>query len=141
MNKQETNKNPAALKKIELLRKRIDKLDTYLIAVLKRRFQIVKQIGALKKEMNLPVFQKSRWTNLIRDRIKMNQGSDGIKSMSSLFIRDLFTLIHSESLDLQQKLRKSKMREENIKDSRKNWERVGNSKELSGLRNGATEKH
>ena len=100
-------KNLAALKKIDRLRKQIDHLDTRLITLLKKRFQIVKRIGNLKKEMNLPVFQKSRWTQLMRDRIKLSQEPNGQRTLSSLFIRDLFTLIHSESLDLQEKLKQN----------------------------------
>ena len=115
MIKSNSNKNLAALRKIDLLRKRIDKLDTRLIEILKKRFHIVGQIGRMKKEMGIRIFQKSRWTQLIRDRIKLTQGADGQRTISSLFIRDLFTLIHSESLDLQEKLRKPKMRKKDIK--------------------------
>ena len=111
MNRQDTNKGLATVRKIELLRGKIDKLDGRLILLLKQRFQIVEQIGALKKELGIPIFQKSRWTRLIQNRIKLTSQSDGNRKMSSLFIRDLFTLIHSESLDLQKKLRKPKMRE------------------------------
>ncbi|MEO7162080.1 MAG: chorismate mutase [Bdellovibrionia bacterium] len=110
-----SDKNLEAIRQIELLRKKIDNLDTRLIAILKKRFQIVRKIGKLKKEMSIPVFQKSRWTQLIRDRIKLGIEADGQKTISSLFIRDLFTLIHSESLDLQQKHRKSKMQKRDIK--------------------------
>ena len=111
MNRQDTNKGLATVRKIELLRGKIDKLDGRLILLLKQRFQIVEQIGALKKELGIPIFQKSRWTQLIQDRIKLTTQPDGTKRISSLFIRDLFTLIHSESLDLQKKLKKTKMRE------------------------------
>jgi chorismate mutase len=109
------NNNLAALRKIDLLRKKVDHLDTRLISILKKRFHLVRQIGKVKKEMGLPVFQKSRWTQLIRDRIKLGLEADGRRSISSLFIRDLFTLIHSESLDLQAKHRKSKMPKRDIK--------------------------
>jgi chorismate mutase len=108
MNKQFVKSAEATLKKFALLRNQIDNLDARLIVLLKKRFHVVRQIGHIKRELGLPVFQKSRWTSLLRDRMRLSKDPDGELTLSSLFIRDLFTVIHSESLDLQEKLKKLK---------------------------------
>ena len=133
----------ATLKKIDRLREQIDHLDRRLITLLKKRFQIVRQIGTLKKEMGLPVFQKSRWTQLMRDRIKRSRGPNGRRTLSVLFIRDLFTLIHSESLDLQEKLKNYKVRKKvNVRsENETNTPQTKNRSTINAIKNSKAGEH
>jgi chorismate mutase len=109
------------LNRNEELRKKIDELDTRMISLLKSRFLLVTEIGLIKKDLGLPVFQKSRWSKLLRDRIKLTQ-DDPTKEgkLKRLFVRDLFLLIHSESLDIQEKIRNGKLGKKIINTSKQN---------------------
>jgi len=46
--------------KIEDLRQRINEIDQELVRLLELRFQVVKEIGAYKKEHNLPILDAKR---------------------------------------------------------------------------------
>ena len=89
------------MKKLENLRQRIDRLDDQLLHVLKKRFQIVNQIGILKKELKLSAMQPQRWDKVIKARLKIAEQMKLRKS----FILEVFNLIHQESLQQQNNLR------------------------------------
>jgi monofunctional chorismate mutase len=48
------------LEGIQELRKEIDKIDDEIIDLLKRRLEIARKIGKIKKERHLPVLDKER---------------------------------------------------------------------------------
>ena len=51
------------------LRKEIDEIDTQLLALFERRMDVSKQVGAYKKERNLPVLVLEREQMVIKSRI------------------------------------------------------------------------
>ncbi len=55
--------------KLEELRSEIDKLDEELIDILRRRMNIVEEIGKYKKENNITILQLKRWSRVIRSRV------------------------------------------------------------------------
>lgn len=85
------------MKKLDNLRRKIDQIDNQLLTVLQKRFEIVCQIGKLKKEIKLPPLQPQRWKEVVRARLKTAE----TMGLRKKFIRELFDLIHQESLDRQ----------------------------------------
>jgi len=73
--------------RLENLRKQIDKIDKSIISLLAERMKIVKEIGRIKKENNLPVFDKSRWQEVIKSK----KG----------FIKKIWKIIHEEALKIE----------------------------------------
>jgi len=51
---------------LENYRNQIDTLDFEIIYLLSRRFQIVKEIGNIKKEANIEPYQPDRWEALMK---------------------------------------------------------------------------
>ena len=79
------------------LRKIIDEIDDELINVLKRRLQIIEQIGAYKKDRNITIFQLDRWQEILRTR---GQWADKI-GVSRQHVEKICQLLHEESIRVQ----------------------------------------
>lgn len=79
------------------LRGRIDALDKELVDVLARRMDISRQIGAYKKESNIPVVQAERYGDIMATRIEAAQRL----GLSPEFMRVLLSAVHEESVRLQ----------------------------------------
>jgi chorismate mutase len=85
---------------LDLLRSRIDALDTELIETLAARNEIVKQIAMYKKNNNVMALQIDRWTKMMNTRVDI-----GTKmSLDPVFIKILFQLIHEDSVRAQTEL-------------------------------------
>lgn len=82
---------------LKIYRHQIDTLDKELIALLARRFEIVKQIWVVKKEEKMEILQNDRWNELLNDNIEI--GKELLVSES--IIRDIWERIHEESLELE----------------------------------------
>ncbi|WP_162146885.1 chorismate mutase [Acholeplasma granularum] len=50
------------------LRKRIDQLDYDIVKLLELRFQVVKEIGAYKKEHQLPIYDPKREEEVLQSK-------------------------------------------------------------------------
>ena len=80
--------------KLTNLRLEIDAIDQKLLETLARRFDVVVEIGGLKKEMKLLPLDENRWAMVIQDRM-----SKGEKlGMTSDFVERIYTIIHDEAL-------------------------------------------
>lgn len=89
--------NPLFENKLEMLRNRIDSLDSELLEVLSSRMEIVREIGRYKKENNVTALQINRWAQLMEDRVKLGQKL----SLNKTFTQILFQLIHEDSVRMQ----------------------------------------
>lgn len=89
--------------KLRELRKIIDEIDDELMNVLKKRTQIVEQIGAYKKEHDITIFQLERWQEILRTR---GQWADKM-GISRQHIEKLCQLLHEESIRIQNGLMNS----------------------------------
>ena len=83
--------------KLEELRKIIDEIDDDIINALKKRIQVIEQIGAYKKEHNIAIFQLQRWQEILRTR---GQWADKM-GLSRQHIEKLCQLLHEESIRVQ----------------------------------------
>jgi chorismate mutase len=93
----ESADNPMFENQLEVLRNRIDALDTELLEVLSSRMDIVKEIGLYKKEHNVTALQINRWAQLMDARIKMGEKLN----LNRTFTQILFQLIHEDSVRMQ----------------------------------------
>ena len=84
------------------LRSKIDHADRDLLRALAKRFASALEIGRIKAKLGIPVIQKSRFRELLKERIEMGRK----QGISPKFIRALFHLIHDESVRVQMKVRK-----------------------------------
>lgn len=73
-------------------RRRIDELDRKLVALLNERSQCALEIGKLKQQANLPLYQPDREREVLENAEKNNQGP-----LSDAAIRRLFERIIDEA--------------------------------------------
>jgi len=83
---------------LEESRKAIDTIDEELIGILAKRMDIVRKIGEYKKANNTSVFQKSRWSEIVEQRIQLGESLD----LSPDFIQRVLKAIHQESINIQE---------------------------------------
>lgn len=81
-------------------RQEIDKIDSTIINLLYKRFEIVKEIAKYKKKRKLPVFSRKREHEAIMSRCV----AGNLKSIRPKFIRMIFKLVFKESRHIQRKL-------------------------------------
>lgn len=84
---------------LEDLRKEIDECDNEIIRLLKRRMEISREIGVVKKENNLPLYDEKREQEVMK---KLEGMSSGILSKET--IDNIYKEILYASKDLQNKL-------------------------------------
>lgn len=82
---------------LELLRNRIDAMDTELLETLSSRMEIVKQIGQYKKENNVTAFQVGRFSELMEKRVKLSESLN----LDGNLVQLLFQHIHEDSVRIQ----------------------------------------
>ncbi len=83
------------------IRSEINKLDYQVMEILSKRFDYTDEIGRLKKEGNVRVFQLSRYQELLDDHIKH---SEKFEHLDKVFIKELFELVHKYSIAHQTKI-------------------------------------
>jgi len=93
----ENANNPDFETKLDVLRNRIDAIDTELLETLSSRVAIVKEIGQYKKDNNVTALQINRWTKLMDDRVNIGKKLE----LNEKFIKTLFQLIHEDSVRMQ----------------------------------------
>ncbi|MBQ3755127.1 MAG: chorismate mutase [Clostridia bacterium] len=84
--------------KLDELRTKIDDVDERICALLKERFDLVKEVGEAKKELGANVENKDREREVI-ERVR-NAMPDELKD----YAEDVFRLLIEDSKDLQKKL-------------------------------------
>ncbi|QGY44354.1 3-deoxy-7-phosphoheptulonate synthase [Maribellus comscasis] len=93
----ENANNPSFESQLDVLRNRIDALDSELLEILASRVTIVKQIGQYKRENNVTALQMNRWTQLMNNRVNLGKRLD----INETFVKILFQLIHEDSVRMQ----------------------------------------
>jgi chorismate mutase len=89
--------NPDFDTQLDVLRNRIDAIDTELLETLSSRVDIVKKIGQYKKDHNVTALQINRWTKLMEDRVGVGKKLE----LNEKFVKALFQLIHEDSVRMQ----------------------------------------
>ena len=87
----------ALTENLESLRKQIDECDNALLDLLARRMRISREIGAYKRDHNMAIVQTNRYSEILDKR-----GAQGsLCGVNARFVRELFELIHEESIAQQ----------------------------------------
>jgi len=89
--------NPEFETQLDMLRSRIDAIDSELLEILSSRTEIVKQIGQYKKKNNVTAFQVNRWSQLMNDRITLGNKL----KLNDKFVKMFFQMIHEDSVRMQ----------------------------------------
>ncbi len=84
-------------KKLAGWRKQIDVQDEKMLEILAKRFEIIKKIGKIKKENNLPVLDKKRWQKVLMSNLDKAKKLD----LPEDFVKKLLSLIHQYSSRLE----------------------------------------
>lgn len=84
---------------MEQLRKEIDDIDRKIIELLAKRFSIAKEIAKLKKDQNLPIQDKEREEEVIKNAIN-NLKANGFDDAQ--FAKDLYAVIMKKSKEVQE---------------------------------------
>jgi len=87
------SENPAS---VNLWRIQIDELDYALIEILKKRIRIVREMGQLKKQQNLPFFEAERWKEILTSRKKIAKATN----VDEELVEKIFEAIHLNNLKL-----------------------------------------
>lgn len=95
-----TNDGVDFLQQLDSYRIQIDDMDTKLLDLLRKRMSISDEIGKLKKEKNVAVYQQERWIHILDNMQKEGQHI----GFTSDFITALYTAIHQESIARQDKI-------------------------------------
>ena len=80
-------------------RKQIDDIDEKIISYLAKRVEIVRKIGKFKKQQNIPTLDKGRRKQVLYSSIKKGE----TLGLPKEFIKDLLSLIHKYSQQIQEK--------------------------------------
>lgn len=83
--------------KLESLRQTIDSLDTEIIDLIAKRMELSEEIGEIKREGNMTVYQPARW----REIVDTCTDSALKHLISKEFILDIYEKIHQESIRIQ----------------------------------------
>lgn len=83
---------------MEKLRAEIDSLDAQLLGILAKRMGVVREMADFKRQHQITILQLKRWNELINDRVNLG----GSMGLSTEFIQKLLTLIHEESINIQE---------------------------------------
>lgn len=92
-----SSSNAFFLNQLESLREKIDHLDQEIIDTLATRSKLIEKIGEYKKENNVTVFQLERWNEIMKTRPEWGEQAH----LASEFIRELYRIIHDESIRVQ----------------------------------------
>lgn len=85
--------------KLEKWRKQIDTIDEKILTSLAQRVEIIQKIGKFKKENKISALDRERWQDLLQSNLKKGQAL----GLSKKFIKDLLSLIHKYSIELQKR--------------------------------------
>jgi chorismate mutase len=92
-----TTDNKLFENQLELLRNRIDSLDSELLETLSARMEIVRQIGQYKKDNNVTALQIGRFAELMEKRMNLGENLN----LDRNFVLQLFQHIHEDSVRMQ----------------------------------------
>ena len=71
--------------KLEECRKEIDQVDKRMVALLNRRAALVREIGAIKAAMGLPVVDWQRETTVLEGLVVANEGMIDDKALARIY--------------------------------------------------------
>jgi chorismate mutase len=95
-------KHLATHKSLKAARSKIDKIDRKIITQLAARMRVCHKIGLIKSKGKIPVIQKARWNDVMKDRLKYSKKL----GLTLQTVDRIFKLIQKESIAVQKKVKK-----------------------------------
>ncbi|MBA3899188.1 MAG: bifunctional 3-deoxy-7-phosphoheptulonate synthase/chorismate mutase type II [Bacteroidetes bacterium] len=92
-----TSPNVMFQNKLEEFRCNIDRSDEEILMAFSQRMAIVKEIGDYKKENGVTILQIERWQKILSTQLQSAEKA----GLSKEFIKNLYQLIHDESIRMQ----------------------------------------
>lgn len=89
---------------LEQLRERIDEIDNEIMQKLASRMKVSEKIGKYKRENNVTILQLNRWDEISSSRLTMAKAM----GLNDEFTQNLLSLIHQESIQVQNKIMNEK---------------------------------
>ena len=86
-------------KTLEELRKEIDNADEELVKAIAKRFEIIREIGKLKKEKNIPVLDEKRWDEVLK---RISEKAKKLDVPEEL-MKKMYQEIHKAALMIEKK--------------------------------------
>lgn len=91
--------NELSSPELEAWRQDINRIDEEVLRLLAQRLQIATHIGQYKQARNMCILQPDRYRELMQARVAQGRAL----SLRKDFVHDLFSLIHEESVHIQQR--------------------------------------
>lgn len=85
---------------LEKYRECLDSIDTELIHLLGKRFEIIKQIASYKKEHAIPILQINRWKKVREQNLALAKE----QQLDIQFAESLLEILHKASIEYQEKI-------------------------------------
>ena len=82
---------------LEKKRLEIDKIDSKIVQLFAKRFEIVKQIGTLKKAVGVEIVDKNRWKKVLEKVENLAEKNE----ISTEFIHEIYEKIHDYACELE----------------------------------------
>lgn len=89
-----TDASPLSRHSLEELRKRIDNIDRDIVSLFNARMRLATEIGYVKRDHDIPIFQPERWAEVMQQVISL--ADKGLLSRS--FIMQVYDAVHQESI-------------------------------------------
>jgi len=102
--RQTTSENPDFTNKLEQFRNIINEIDDELLNILKKRMNIIEQIGEYKKEHHITIFQLDRWKQILESRPKWAENI----GLPEAIAEKMCQLLHEESIRIQTEIMNKK---------------------------------
>ena len=83
---------------LQRMREQLDVIDAEILRLLGQRMKISRDIGTIKHEHNMPIFQPQRWQQVLDRQMQAAREA----GLDEEFVRELTEKIHGESLRQQE---------------------------------------
>ncbi len=107
-----TSEDPGFQKLIENFRQQIDEFDEEIIHLIAQRMHLVREIGYVKKDKNVAIFQPERWRALAEACRRRAEKGDLSREFISLFLE----AIHQEGINQQERIIHDGVEESSFKE-------------------------
>ena len=102
--RQTTSENPDFTNKLDQFRNIINEIDDELLNILKKRMNIIEQIGEYKKEHHITIFQLDRWKQILESRPIWAEKI----GLPTVYTEKICQLLHEESIRIQTEIMNKK---------------------------------
>ncbi|MEL6591119.1 MAG: bifunctional 3-deoxy-7-phosphoheptulonate synthase/chorismate mutase type II [Bacteroidota bacterium] len=89
-----SSSDPSLRSQLEIYRDEIDQFDQEMIRTLGERMKVARKIGEYKKSKNVTILQRTRWDEIIADRLDLATSV----GLSDDIMKEIMQMIHKESI-------------------------------------------